>query len=159
MPEGRLLSLLPKLIERTRAGEMSWAPVPTEGENAFVHPLPESAGSLVVRRLYDWSYAETEQFVADSLILRQFCRLYLEPAPDDTTLIRWAKLIEPATLAKLNERVVALARQAKVTRGRKLRVDGTVVATNIHYPTDASLLADGVRGISRQLRRATAHAR
>jgi transposase, IS5 family len=109
---------------------------------------------LVVRRLYGWSYAETEQFVADSLILRQFCRLYLEPAPDDTTLIRWAKQIEPATLEKLNERVVALARQAKVTRGRKLRVDGTVVETNIHYPTDASLLADGVRGISRRLRRA-----
>jgi IS5 family transposase len=111
---------------------------------------------LVVRRLYAWSYAETEQFVADSLILRQFCRLYLEPAPDDTTLIRWAKLIEPATLEKWNERVVALARQAKVTRGRKLRVDGTVVETNIHHPTDASLLADGVRGISRQLRRAKA---
>jgi IS5 family transposase len=111
---------------------------------------------LVVRRLYGWSYAETEQFVADSLILRQFCRLYLEPAPDDTTLIRWANQIEPATLETLNERVVALARQAKVTRGRKLRVDGTVLETNIHYPTDASLLADGVRGISRQLRRAKA---
>jgi transposase, IS5 family len=111
---------------------------------------------LVVRRLYGWSYAETEHFVADSLILRQFCRLYLEAVPDDTTLIRWAKLIEPATLEKLNERVVALARQAKVTRGRKLRVDGTVVETNIHYPTDASLLADGVRGISRRLRRAKA---
>jgi transposase, IS5 family len=111
---------------------------------------------LVIRRLYGWSYAETEHFVADSLILRQFCRLYLEPAPDDTTLIRWANQIDPATLEKLNERVVALARQAKVTRGRKLRVDGTVVATNIHHPTDASLLADGVRGISRQLRRARA---
>ena len=111
---------------------------------------------LVVRRLYGWSYAETEQFVADSLILRQFCRLYLEPAPDDTTLIRWARQIDPGTLDKLNERVVALARQAKVTRGRKLRVDGTVVAMNIHHPTDGSLLADGVRVISRLLRRAKA---
>jgi transposase, IS5 family len=43
---------------------------------------------LVVRRLYDWSYAQTEHFVADSLVLRQFCRLYLAPAPDDTTLLR-----------------------------------------------------------------------
>src|SRR5215210_437143 len=42
---------------------------------------------LVVKRLYGWSYEETEHFVADSLILRQFCRLYLEPVPDDTTLI------------------------------------------------------------------------
>ena len=48
----RLQALLPKLIERTRAGEMSWAPLPTEGANTFVHALPEGAGSLVVRRLY-----------------------------------------------------------------------------------------------------------
>src|SRR5215210_6321989 len=46
---------------------------------------------LSVRRLYGWSYAETERFVADSLVLRQFCRLGLERAPDDTTLLRWAK--------------------------------------------------------------------
>ena len=47
---------------------------------------------LVVKRLYQWSYEETEHFVGDSLVLRQFCRLYLQPVPDDTTLIRWAKL-------------------------------------------------------------------
>jgi IS5 family transposase len=107
---------------------------------------------LVVKRLYGWSYEQTEQFVADSLVLRQFCRLYLEPAPDDTTLIRWANLIGPQTIEQLNDRVVALARALKVTRGRKLRVDSTVVATNIHHPTDGSLLADGVRVLSRLLR-------
>ncbi len=48
----RLHGLLPRLIERTRAGKLDWAPLPTEGENTFVHPLPEGAGSLVVRRLY-----------------------------------------------------------------------------------------------------------
>src|SRR6266545_1775086 len=41
---------------------------------------------LVVRRLYDWSYAATERFVGDSLVLCQFCRLGLHKAPDDTTL-------------------------------------------------------------------------
>jgi IS5 family transposase len=109
---------------------------------------------LVVKRLYGWSYEQTEHFVADSLILRQFCRLYFEPAADDTTLIRWANQIGPATLEQLNDRVVALARQLRVTRGRKLRVDGTAVATNIHHPTDGSLIADGVRVLSRLLRRA-----
>ena len=43
---------------------------------------------LVVKRLYNWSYERTEHFVSDSIVLRQFCRLYLKPAPDDTTLIR-----------------------------------------------------------------------
>jgi Transposase domain (DUF772) len=48
---------------------------------------------LLVKRLYGWSYEQTEHFVSDSIVLRQFCRLYLEAAPDDTTLIRWANLI------------------------------------------------------------------
>jgi IS5 family transposase len=109
---------------------------------------------LVVKRLYNWSYEQTEHFVSDSIVLRQFCRLYLESAPDDTTLIRWANLIGPKTLEALNDRAVELARSLKVTRGRKLRTDGTVVETNIHHPTDDTLLVDGVRIISRLVRRA-----
>ena len=109
---------------------------------------------LVVKRLYGWSYEQTERFVCDSIVLRQFCRLYLESAPDDTTLIRWANQIGPGTLASLNDRVVELARSVKVTRGRKLRVDSTVVETNVHHPTDSRLLGDGVRVVSRLLRRA-----
>lgn len=107
---------------------------------------------LVVKHLYDWSYEETEHWVADSLVLRQFCRVYTHPVPDDTTLSRWALLIQPATLHTLLDRVSALARQLKVTRGRKLRVDSTVVETNICYPTDSRLLADGVRVVSRLLK-------
>jgi transposase, IS5 family len=109
---------------------------------------------LIVRRLYGWSYAETERFVSDSLVLRQFCRLGLERAPDDTTLLRWAGLIRPATLDELLDHVVALARQLQVTHGRKLRVDSTVVETPIHHPTDSGLLADGVRMLGRLIRRA-----
>lgn len=111
---------------------------------------------LVVRRLYDFSYEDTERFVSDSITLRQFCRLYLEPVPDDTTLIRWANVIGADTLEELNERVVELARTLKVTRGRKLRTDGTVVETNVHHPTDSSLLADGVRVLGRLARKAKA---
>jgi IS5 family transposase len=111
---------------------------------------------LVVKRLYRWSYEQTEHFVGDSLVLRQFCRVYLEPVPDDTTLIRWANLIRPQALEALNERVIELARALQVTRGRKLRVDSTVVETNIHHPTDSRIVGDGVRVLSRVLRRAKA---
>lgn len=96
-------------------------------------PIEVILRMLVVKRLYGWSYQETERFVSDSIVLRQFCRLYLEPAPDDTTLIRWANLIGSDTLEELNARVVELARTLKITRGRKLRTDGTVVETNVHY--------------------------
>jgi transposase, IS5 family len=109
---------------------------------------------LIVRRLYDWSFEATERNVSDSLILRQFCRLYLQPAPDDTTLIRWAKLIGADTLDGLKERVVALALERKVTRGRKLRTDATVVETNICHPTHSGLLNDGVRVLGRLMGKA-----
>lgn len=111
---------------------------------------------LVVMRLYSWSYAQAEYFVNDSLVLRQSCRVYLHKVPDDTTLIRWANTIGPATIARLNERVIDLARSLKVTRGRKLRVDTTAVEADIHFPTDSGLIGDGVRVASRLLRRAKA---
>jgi IS5 family transposase len=110
---------------------------------------------LVVKHLYTWSYAQTEQWVSDSLVLRQFCRVYTARVPDDTTLLRWAKLIHPATLQHLLNHVVALACQQRITRGRKLRLDSTVVETNIRYPVDSTLLADGVRVLARTIRRAT----
>ena len=109
---------------------------------------------LVVQHLYDWSYAQTEHLVGDSLVLRQFCRLGLDPAPHHTTLMRWANLLQPETMHRLLDRVTELARSLKVTRGRKLRIDGTVVATAIHYPTDSTLLADSVRVLSRVAQRA-----
>jgi IS5 family transposase len=111
---------------------------------------------LVVKHLYHWSYEQTEHFVGDSLVLRQFCRLGLAPVPDDTTLLRWANLLKPETVHRLLDRVVALARSLRVTRGRKLRLDSTVVETDIHHPSDSTLLADGVRVLSRALRRAKA---
>ena len=111
---------------------------------------------LILKRLYHWSYAETARFVRQSLILRQFCRVYAHPVPDRSTLIRWANQIDPATIIPINDQVVELAKAHTVTRGRKLRVDSTVVETNIHYPTDSRLLGESVRVLSRLLRRAKA---
>jgi transposase, IS5 family len=109
---------------------------------------------LVVKRLYKWSYEDVEHFVGDSLVLRQFCRVYLQRVPEHTVLLRWANLIGPQTMERINDRVVELARSLKVTRGRKLRIDSTVVETNIHHPTDSRLLGDGVRVLSRLLHKA-----
>jgi len=109
---------------------------------------------LVVKHLYGWSYEQTEQWVNDSLVLRQFCRVYLEKVPDDTTLLRWANVMQPVTLQALLDHVVELAQQLKVTKGRKLRIDGTVVETHIHHPTDSTLLQDGVRVLGRLIARA-----
>jgi transposase, IS5 family len=61
---------------------------------------------IVVMRLYRWSYEQAEYFVNDGLVLRQFCRVYLEKVPDDTTLIKWANIIGPQTFERINDRVV-----------------------------------------------------
>jgi len=108
---------------------------------------------LVVKRLYGYSYAETERRVSDSLRLRQFCRVYLQAVPDDTTLIRWANLIQPQTLEQFNQRILQLAVERKVTKGRRLRTDGTVVESNIRPPSDGRLLADSVRVLTRTVQR------
>ena len=81
------------VLERVKADLARRAPKSlTRGRHAI--PVEVILRMLVVRRLYDWTYEETEHFVGDSLVLRQFCRLYLKRAPDDTTLIRWAGLMD-----------------------------------------------------------------
>jgi transposase, IS5 family len=74
--------------------------------------------------------------------------------PDASTLWRWEQTLRAETVHALGDRVVELARQAKVTKGRKLRLDATCVQTNIHHPTDSGLLVDSVRVLSRFVQRA-----
>jgi IS5 family transposase len=94
---------------------------------------------LVIKHLCGWRFPQTTHAVSDSLVLRQLCRVYVAPVSDQSTLPRWAKLLQPATLHRLLDHLVHLACQLKVTQGRKLRLDGTVVATTIHHPTDSTL--------------------
>lgn len=117
-------------------------------------PVEVALRMLVVKRLYQYSYAETERQVGDSLRLRKFCRVYLNPVPDDTTLIRLANLIQPETLEKFNARITVLAVKSQVTSSKKLRTDGTVVETNIHVPSDSRQLADSVRVLARNIEKA-----
>src|SRR5262249_26212921 len=95
---------------------------------------------LVLKPLYDWSFAECERVVRGSLVYRAFCRIDGEPVPDAKTLIRLAALLGPDTLKGIVARLVQVARERRVARGRRLRVDTTVVETTIHYPTDSTLL-------------------
>jgi IS5 family transposase len=116
-------------------------------------PVEVNLRMLAVKRLYRFTYRTTAWHVRDSLVFRWFCRAYFNTVPDHSTLNRWALLIKPETLVAFNERVDRLAKELKVTRGRKLRTDGTVVENNIAYPRDSKLLADGVRVLCRTIKR------
>jgi IS5 family transposase len=107
---------------------------------------------LVLKHLYDWSFDECEREVRGSLVYRAFCQIDGERVPDAKTLIRLAQLLNDSVLKDVLARLVAVGRERRVIRGRRLRVDTTVVETNIHYPTDATLLADGIRVLTRTMR-------
>jgi len=100
---------------------------------------------LVLKHLQAWSYATLEREVRANLIYRDFTRIGGEAVPDAKTLVRLGQALGPALIRQLHARVVQVARAARVVTGRKMRLDTTVVETNIHYPTDSSLLGDGVR--------------
>src|SRR5439155_8420564 len=108
---------------------------------------------LVLKHLFDWSFDECERDVRGSLVYRAFCRIDGERVPHAKTLVRLAHLLDGPILTQLLERLATIARQRRVIRGRRLRVDTTVVETTIHYPTDSTLLADGVRVLTRTMRR------
>lgn len=108
---------------------------------------------LVLKHLYDWSFDECERETRGSLVYRAFCRIDCERVPDAKTLIRLSHLLGADVLKDILARLVDLARERKVVRGWKLRVDTTVVETNVHYPTDSSLLSDGVRVLTRTLKK------
>ncbi len=119
-------------------------------------PAAVALRMLVLKHLSDWSFDECEREVRGSLVYRAFCRIDGERVPDAKTLIRLAHLLDGPVLKHLLERLVAIGRQRRVVHGRRLRVDTTVVETTIHYPTDSGLLADGVRVLTRTMKRLTA---
>ena len=110
----------------------------------------------VLKHLKGWSFRELERELRSNLIYRRFTRFDAEVTPDFSTFSRTFALLSPSTTEKIHHRVLALARQQGAAQGRKLRTDTTPVETNVHYPTDSTLLGDGVRVLSRSLARIAA---
>ncbi|HEY6137333.1 MAG TPA: ISNCY family transposase [Thermoanaerobaculia bacterium] len=104
---------------------------------------------LVRKHLRNWSYGTLEREVRANLVYRQFTRVGTERVPDAKSLIKIANVLGPETIRAIHERVVEIARVERVAKGRKLRVDTTVVETNVRYPTDSRLLADAMRVMTR----------
>jgi IS5 family transposase len=108
---------------------------------------------LILKHVRNWSYDTLEREVRANLVYRAFTRIGDEKVPDAKTLARLGQAIGPEVIQELHERLVELARERGVVQGRKMRVDTTVVETNIHYPTDSSLLGDGARVLTRTMKK------
>lgn len=107
----------------------------------------------LLKHMRNWSFAVLTREVRANLVYREFTRIGGGKVPDDKTMGRLTRQMSPALVQQIHARVVAIAREEKIVQGRKMRVDTTVVETNIHYPTDSSLLGDGVRVLIRGMKK------
>ena len=108
---------------------------------------------LLLKHVRNWSFDTLEREVRANLVYRDFTRIGMGKVPDAKTLARIAQALGGEVIVELHRRLVEIAQEEGVIQGRKLRVDTTVVETNIHYPTDSSLLGDGARVLTRTMKK------
>jgi IS5 family transposase len=108
---------------------------------------------LILKHVRDWSFEVLEREVRANLVYRTFARIGAEKVPDAKTMGRLGQVVGPEVIRDLHRRMVEMAVENKIVTGRRMRVDTTVVETNIHYPTDSSLLGDGARVLTRVMKK------
>ena len=107
--------------------------------------------SFVLRRVKNWDYRELRERIADGMTLRQFTDFHCQPVPKHQAFHRDFNRLTPDTLKAINDVVVQAAVDLGLEDGSKLRVDTAVVESDIHHPTDNTLLWDVVRVITRSV--------
>jgi IS5 family transposase len=147
-----------RLLEDDELLAIVWEALGCRHPKSRQHGRPATPAEVVLRLLIlkhvrNWSFAVLEREVRANALYRHFTRIGWEAVPDAKTLARIACALGPEVIARLHERLIAMARRERVVVGRKLRIDTTVVETNVHYPTDSSLLADGLRVLTRTMSR------
>lgn len=110
---------------------------------------------VILKQLKSYSYRELAKRISDSIDFRRFTRFGFGSTPDHSTLNKLIRRIRPETIEKINQLIVLKAQAVKgvngrvIENGKALRVDCSVVETNIAYPIDARLLVDSVRLLTR----------
>ena len=109
---------------------------------------------LVLKHVRNWSDEVLEREVRANLVYRDFTRGGCHNVPETKAWAAGGWRSE--MLKRVHESVVTIARDNGVTAGRRMRVDTTVVETNIHHLTESTLLGDGVRVLTRTMRKIAA---
>ena len=142
----------PQLVDLVRSRLRTRAPASASRGRRGIAP-DRLLRCCVLKHVKGWSFRELERELRMNLVYRSFTRFDDDPTPDYSTLSRTFAVLGSDGTEQIHARVVAKAREEQVAKGRRLRTDTTVVETNIHHPTDSTLLADGVRVLTRSLRR------
>jgi IS5 family transposase len=139
------------MIERVRLDLVRGLKKPRKGRRGLT--ARQVLRSLVLMRVKNWDYRELRERIADGVTLRQFTDFYCDPVPKHDAFNRGFNRLTPQTLKAINDLVVQVAVGLDLEDGAKLRVDTTVVETDIHHPTDNTLLWDVVRVVTRLIGR------
>lgn len=108
--------------------------------------------AAIVKTLFGFTYQELAFHLIDSRTLRQFCRIgFADKGFKKSALNNTIKILSADVWEQINRQLLGHAADKKIEKGRKVRIDCTVVETNIHCPTDSSLLFDAVRVLTRLL--------
>src|SRR6266516_1458439 len=91
--------------------------------------------SLILMRYENWDYRELRERIADGYTLRQFTQFSGRVVPKHDAFNRAFNRLTPATVQAINNAVIQAAVDLGLEDGTKLRVDTTVVETDIHHPT------------------------
>jgi IS5 family transposase len=147
-----------KLLEDDELIDAVYAAQGERHERSVTRGRPQTPAEIVLRLLLlkhvrNWGFDVLEREVRMNLAYREFTRIGLDKVPDAKALARIAQCLGGEVIAQLHERLVAIAQEKGALQGRKMRVDTTVVETNIHYPTDSSLLGDGARVLTRTMKK------
>jgi len=111
--------------------------------------------SAVIKQMNQFSYRELAFHLSDSRSYRTFCRLgVMDKTPSKSALASNIKALRAETLEQINAELIGAALDSNIEKGNKVRVDCTVVESNIHHPTDSELLYDCVRVLTRLMLRA-----
>lgn len=117
------------------------------------YPVEVVMSMLLLKHLRDMSFETVVREVRGNLVYRQFTGIGGGSVPDEKTLGRVSRQLGPEAIGKIQARMVEIAQQEGVIAGAKVRMDTTVVETNVHYPTDSKLINDGVRVLTREMKR------
>ena len=135
------------LVEQVRQDLARGLKDPHAGRNGITPS--QTLRSLILMRVKNWDYRELRERINDGYTLRSFTDFDSQLVPKHDAFNRAFNRLSPATLQAINQAVVETAVQLGLEDGKRLRVDTTVVETNVHFPTDATLLWDTVRTVTR----------
>jgi IS5 family transposase len=135
------------LLEQVRQDLVRGLKNPNTGRDGITPS--QTLRSLILMRVKNWDYRELRERINDGHTLRIFTDFDSHRVPKHDAFNRAFNRLTPATMQAINQTVVQTAVQLGLEDGKQLRVDTTVVETNIHFPTDATLLWDTVRTVTR----------